>query len=131
MKKIIVIGVITSVAVMTGVLGFRLSTEALSIIVGTILGMMAVLPTIVLVGFLLKKNQETTLNQAQSVQHQPPVIVVSGGMAPHAFFQPPPPQNQPAILPPTSQTAPRRFHLMGYEDVEGVEISDEGWREAG
>lgn len=129
MKKILAIGAITIVAIITGVVGFRLSTDALSILLGAVLGMVAILPTLVLAGFLLRKNQESMANQVQSVQ-QPPVVVVSGGMMPHQFFQPPPQaQNQPAILPPASQSAPRRFHLMGYEDADGLEISDETWSE--
>jgi hypothetical protein len=129
MKKIIAIGAIVIVAIVTGVVAFRLSTDALSIIVGAALGMIAILPTLVLAGFLLKKNQESLVGQSRNAQ-QPPVVVVSGGMMPHQFFQPPQTNSQPAILPPASQSAPRRFHFMGYEDAEGLEISDEEWADA-
>ena len=132
MKKTIAIGVIIVAAIMTGVIGFRLSTDALSIIVGAVLGMMAILPTIIIVAFLLKKNQEAMASPPQSVQ-QPPVVVVSGGMMPPQYFQPQqqPAQPAPGLLPPSSQSAPRKFHLMGYEDADSLEISDDEWGAAG
>ncbi len=132
MKKTIAIAAIVMAAIMTAVVGFRLSADALSIIVGAILGMIAVLPTIALVAFLMKKNQEAMIHPQQGVQ-QPPVVVVSGGMMPPQYFQSQqqPPQAQPGILPPPSRSTPRKFHLMGYEDTERLEISDEDWAAAG
>ena len=127
MKKVISIGVIVVAATITGIVGFRLSTDALSIIVGAVLGMAAILPTIVLVAYLLKKNQEAAAHQLQS-HHQPPVIVVSGGMIPNQFMQPQQqPAQQPGLLPPPSQSAPRKFHLMGYEDTDSLEFNEEEW----
>lgn len=132
MKKTITITAIVMAAIMTAVVGFRLSTDALSIIVGAILGMIAVLPTIALVAFLLKKNQEAMVQPQQGFQ-QPPVVVVSGGMMPPQYLQPQqqPTQTQPGVLPPPSRSMPRKFHLMGYEDTERLEISDEEWAAAG
>ena len=132
MKKNIAIGVVIVAAIMTGVIGFRLSTDALSIIVGAVLGMMAILPTIIIVAFLLKKNQEAMTGPPQGMQ-QPPVVVVSGGMMPPQYFQPQqqPTQPAPGLLPPPSQSAPRKFHLMGYEDADSLEISDDEWGAAG
>jgi hypothetical protein len=132
MKKFLAIAVLTVVGIMTIVVGVRLSTDALSIIVGALLGMMAILPTIALVAFLLKKNQEAMASQASNA-HQPPVVVVSGGVMPSHFFQPQQqqPQNTPALLPPPGQSAPRKFHLMGYEETERLELSDDEWAMTG
>ncbi len=133
MKKIIAITAVAMAATMTAVVGFRLSTDALSIIVGAILGMIAILPTIALAAFLLKKNQEAAAQHQQQGFQQPPVVVVSGGMMPPNYFQSQqqPAQSQPGILPPPSHSTPRKFHLMGYEDTEHLEISDEEWAAAG
>jgi len=131
MKKTIAIAAIVMAAIMTAIVGFRLSTDALSIIVGALLGMIAILPTMALVAFLLKKNQEAMAQPQQGFQ-QPPVVVVSGGMMPPQYLQPQQqPQTQPGILPPPSRSTPRKFHLMGYEDAERLEISDEEWAAAG
>ncbi len=132
MKKFLAISVLTVIGIMTVVLGVRLSTDALSIIAGALLGMMAILPTIALVAFLLKKNQEAMVSQANHAQ-QPPVVVVSGGMMPSHFFQPQQqqPQNAPALLPAPGQSTPRKFHLMGYEDTESLQLSDDEWAMTG
>jgi len=133
MKKIIAIAAIVMAGVMTAIVGFRLSTDALSIIIGALLGMVAVLPTIALVAYLLKKNQEAMAQHPQQGFQQPPVVVVSGGMMPPQYFQPQQPsaQNAPALPPPPSQSIPRKFHLMGYEDTERLELSDDEWAAAG
>ncbi len=133
MKKMLAIGFIVMAATMTAVVGYRLSTDALSIIVGAILGMMAILPTIALGAFVLKKNQESAPQQQPPPPQQPPVVVVSGGMMPSQYFQPQQQQSpQPAnMLPRPSQRPPRKFHLMGYEDTEQIEISNDDWPAAG
>ncbi len=132
MKKTFAIGGIILVGMFAAILSFRLSTDALSLLVGALLGMMAVLPTIVLVGYLLKKNQDAMTATTQQ-QPQPPVVVVSGGMLPPQYMQPQPPTSQPqqSMLPPPTQTMPRRFRLMGYEENDQVEVSDEDWVAAG
>ena len=132
MKKTLAIGFIVVVAVMTGVIGFRLSTDAISIIVGAILGMMAILPTVAVVAYLLKKNQEAMISTSPQPYQQPPVVVVSGGMLPQ-YSQPQmqQPQSAQAMLPPPTQNLPRKFHLMGYEDADRMEVSDEEWVSAG
>ena len=134
MKKIVAVGFIVIVGVLAAVVSIRLSTDALSILVGAILGMMAFVPTLLLVGYLLKKNQEAMISHSQSQnQVQPPVVVVSGGMLPPQLMQPQPQNANPAqaMLPPPTQSAPRKFRLMGYEDADQVELSDEEWVMAG
>lgn len=133
MKKTIAIGAIVVFSIMAGIIGFRLSTDALSIIVGAVLGMLAVFPTIALVAYLLKKNQETLVSQQQHSIQQPPIVVVSGGMMPPQYFQPQqqPAQKTPGLLPPPVQSTPRKFHLMGYEDAESMELSDDDWAAMG
>ena len=135
MKKTLAITIIVVAGILAAVVSFRLSTDALSILVGAILGMAAILPTIVLVGYLLKKNQDAmAATAAANHQMQPPVVVVSGGMMPPQYFQPQPQPNQQAnqaMLPPPTQSPPRKFHLMGYEDADRVELNDEEWVMAG
>ncbi len=134
MKKTLAIGGIILVGMFAAILSFRLSTDALSLLVGALLGMMAILPTIVLVGYLLKKNQDAMTAATTQHQPQPPVVVVSGGMLPPQYMQPQPPstpQSQQSMLPPPTQTMPRRFRLMGYEENDQVEVSDEDWVAAG
>jgi len=128
MKKFIAVAIIVVLATMTGIIGFRLSTDALSIIVGAVLGMSAILPTIAMAAYLLKKNQETAQQQQHHIP-QPPVVVV-GGMMPAQYMPGQPQQAAPGtagMLPPPASSAPRRFHLMGYDDAESVDVNDEGW----
>ncbi|HHB91203.1 MAG TPA: hypothetical protein ENK60_07825 [Anaerolineae bacterium] len=137
MKKLFAFAGIVVGGVFAAIVSFRLSTDALSIIVGAMLGLAAILPTIILVGFLLKKHQDAMLESSRTqTGQQPPVVVVSGGMLPPQYFQPQPQphgqsQSQQPMLPPPSHSAPRKFRLMGYEDVDQVEVSDEEWVMAG
>ncbi len=135
MRRLLVFTGMATITVLAAIVSIRLSTDALSILVGALLGMIAILPTIAMVGYLLKKNQEAMAATVQNKQQaQPPVVVVSGGMMPPQYFQPAQPsapQPSQPMLPPPTQSTPRKFRLMGYEDVDQVEISDEEWVTAG
>ncbi len=134
MKRYIALMGIVLSSVFIAIVSYRLSTDALSILIGALLGMVTILPSLAVVSFLLKKTHDA-MNASQAQSHhqpQPPVIVVSGGMMPAQYAptqSPHSPSTQP-ILPPRVQTTPRKFHLMGYEESDPVEISENSWLSA-
>lgn len=127
MKKTIVGIILAGVTIMAGVISFRLSADALALIVGVLLGIIALVPTLALAMLMLRRNQQQSEDRMSAPTQQPPVIVVSGGypaMMPmgqggnHMGFQ--------GMLPPPTQP-PREFRVMGHEDTDTVELHDHEW----
>ncbi len=128
MKTIITILAALAVMTLVGVIAYRLSSDALAIIIGVILGLAALIPTFVMIGILLRRNQNDETPQP-SYQPQPPVIVVSGGYTPPFAQQqqaalPNPAQ---ALIPPPPAQPQRKFRMMGYESTEAVDLNEHEW----
>ena len=126
-----IITVVTAVAVMTlvGVVAYRLSSDALAIIVGVVLGLAALIPTLVMVAILLRRNQDDA-EPKPMYQPQPPVVVVSGGYASPMMQQPQQaalPDPTQALIPAPPAQPPRKFRMMGYESTEAVDLQEHEW----
>jgi len=127
-----IIAILAALAMMTlvGVIAYRLSSDALAIIVGVLLGLAALIPTLIMIGILLRRNQPETEAQHPMYQPQPPVIVVSGGY-PGQFAQQPQqpalPDPAQALIPPPPVQPQRRFRMMGYESTEAVDLRENEW----
>jgi hypothetical protein len=126
MKHVLMVTVVLSVVVAVGVVSYRLSTDALALIVGVGLGFLALVPTVVVALVLGRRRPEPlppTLPYGQ-----PPVIVVSGGqpLLPTAAE---PRAGQPALPPPAElvATTPRRFRVLGLEAVESTPSESDRW----
>ena len=128
MRIIIVIILAAAVATFTGVVAYRLSADALALIIGVVLGLAALIPALLLSAILLRSKQQDD-EPKPMMQPQSPVIVVGGGYPAHSMPQP---QNgtygapQPMIPAPPAQQ-PRQFRMMGYEETEVVELQDDEW----
>ena len=133
MKNVLVAILVAVTAVMAGVVAYRLSADALAIIVGVLLGLLALIPALIIGVVLLRRSQPTSLPMPPAPQ-APPVIVVSGGFHPAAFPQQmgmPMSQPQPPMLPAPAYQQPRQFRVMGYEPAETVDLHDEEWSSLG
>lgn len=134
MKNLLVAILVVVAAVMAGVVAYRLSADALAIIVGVLLGLLALIPALIIGVVLLRRSQPTAL-PSQPVPQAPPVIIVSGGFHPAAMPQQmgmPVSQPQPPMLPaPAYQQQPRQFRVMGYEPSETVDLNDQEWSSLG
>ena len=110
-------------------LGFRLSEDALALLVGMVLGVMASIPSTLLVTFALLQRDRQAMpgpNKAYPGQQgpvQPPVVVVTGN-APHQA------QSYPYMASgqtPNTQNADPNLHPMPIDrqfTVVGEELSD-------
>jgi len=123
MKHVLIAIPIAATITLVGVLSFRLSVDALALIVGVLLGMVALVPIVVIGGLVLRR----TLEKRDAEQHgspltpQPPVIVISGGM-PSTWLSPT--QQQPTAPPAlTNQSSPqpRKFHVLGFAEDDEIE----------
>ena len=104
-------GIILIVAI---IISLKLSTDALAVVIGMGLGMLASVPTsLILFYFLMRPQQTNAQNQSQlSGTQQPPVIVVNGGQ-PQTLNSPPP--GYQIQVPPARQ---RTFTIVGEEETE-------------
>jgi len=129
MKTLVAIVLAAAAATLVGVIAYRLSADALAIIVGVILGLAALVPTLVMVAILLRRSQGDDETRPM-YQPQPPVIVVSGGYSPPIAQQPqqaalPDPAN--ALIPAPPVQPQRQFRMMGYESTETMDVQEREW----
>ncbi|MCI0527350.1 MAG: hypothetical protein L0Y56_07885 [Nitrospira sp.] len=120
MKKFLfVVGTVFSAALAI-VVGTRMSPDAMAVIIGIICGVLASIPTSVLMVWVLRqrdKQLESQFGQGR-FGHYPPVVVVNGqgtnGYGNGYNMMPPP-------LPTTTMpTGPRDFKVIGQENTENV-----------
>ncbi|MFQ5855808.1 MAG: hypothetical protein ACE5LU_09225 [Anaerolineae bacterium] len=117
MRRVSALAVIAFTVTLGIVVGNRLSTEAMAVVVGIVCGVLASVPTSILLLILVRR---LTTEPSQPPQHHqqtayPPVIVISPGAgqsdrSPDYLFDPP-----------TSRPAgylPRDFRIVGEEDEE-------------
>ncbi|NOZ48931.1 MAG: hypothetical protein GXP37_02640 [Chloroflexi bacterium] len=132
MKQALLFIITAAVVTLVGVVSYRLSVDALALIVGVLLGILALVPTLILSGIVLRRTlakKEGAEAQGMRMSQQPPVIVVSGGyppamMSPNQMAQP-----QNALMPPPSHPQ-RRFSMLGFESADAMEEDDAGWAQA-
>jgi hypothetical protein len=116
---------IVFVAVLAVIIGQRMSTDAMAVVIGVIFGVAASIPTSLLVAAVTRRAQEHAGGEGRSHREkpQPPVIVVNpGGTNASPWFSP----HQSPALPSTLHGEPTRsFRVVGDEPIawEG-----EGWR---
>jgi hypothetical protein len=94
------------------VIGWRVSTDALAVIIGVILGIAASVPTTLLIMFILTRQQNRLNQQAYHAPQHPPVIVVNAADAP---------QNRPhplALPPPHPANGARQWTVIGDMETE-------------
>ncbi|MCS7041150.1 MAG: hypothetical protein NZP34_16210, partial [Caldilineales bacterium] len=126
MKHVLIATVVLGAVVAVGVITYRLSTDALALIVGVGLGFLALVPTVV-VALVLGRRQTQPLPLTPPYG-QPPVIVVSGGQ-PLLPTTADPRSGQPALPPPAElvPTTPRRFRVLGLEALENARPEPDRW----
>ncbi|HMQ52999.1 MAG TPA: hypothetical protein PKE64_30195 [Anaerolineae bacterium] len=118
MKKFIVVVSVTFFAVLAAVVGFRLSPDAMAVIIGIICGVLASVPTSIILVWVLRQRDRQTEVEMNSTRfgHYPPVVVVNG-QGPNGYpgaVAPP-----PALLP-TTPPGMRDFKVIGQENTEAV-----------
>ncbi len=95
------------------VVGSRLSTDALAVIIGIICGMVTTVPTMILLVFLIRQKDQQKWQQQYPGPQYPPVVVVNGQQYPHGSNISTIPQAQNGYLP-TPDTG-RAFKVVGQE----------------
>jgi uncharacterized SAM-binding protein YcdF (DUF218 family) len=133
MRNAILLILAAAAAALAGVMAYRLSADALAMILGVLLGFLALIPALIIAVVALRRSQEQAAPPPPGAHtSQPPVVVVSGGGWPQML-----PMGQPAaqpgsfgpqaMLPAPPPSAPRQFRIMGYEATDAVDLQDDEW----
>ncbi len=115
MKRFLFIAGIVFAITLAIVIGARLSTDAMGILVGIVAGVMASIPPMLILFWVLRQRDrqfEAHLNQMQPTNQYPPVVVVNG-QAPNGTNGAYPPQ-----LTSGAPTGARTFKVVGQENTE-------------
>ncbi len=99
------------------VIGKRMSTEALAVVVGVVCGVAASIPTSLLLLVAISRRERQNAEEAwrrAGQGNQPPVVVIQGG-SPQALPQGPQAGYWPAPAP--GPPASRQFHVVGGDDL--------------
>ena len=131
MRNAILLILAAAAAALAGVMAWRLSADALAMILGVLLGFLALIPALIIAVVALRRSQETAPPPGAPIA-QPPVVVVSGGfpqMLPMGQGQVQPAgYGAQAMLPaPPPSSAQRQFRVMGYEATDAVDLQDDEW----
>ncbi|MCB0165837.1 MAG: hypothetical protein KDI79_16515 [Anaerolineae bacterium] len=118
MKKFLFVTGVTFVVVMAVVIGLRLSPDAMAVIIGIICGVLASIPTSVILVWVLRQRDKQTEEMGYGqgrYGHYPPVVVVNG-QSPNGYSN-----TAPApMLAPTTPPGTRDFRVIGQETTEGI-----------
>ena len=112
MKKVAIAAVIAFAVTLAVIIGKRMSTEAMAVVVGVACGVIASIPTSLLILAVSNKRGEREVRQQRDY---PPVVIVNPGNNQPRYLQPP-------FQAPPIQTQERQFRVIGDEDV----VMDEG-----
>ena len=102
------------------VVGTRMSSDAIAVLVGVIAGVAASIPiALLLMAVTRRREPEYTKEREPSRQSVPPIIVVTPGATPQHQL----PSYAPYGYPAETKNSRRQFRVMGYdeEDTEAVE----------
>ena len=116
MRKFLFIAGVAFCVAMAIVVGTRISSDAMAVILGIICGVLASVPTtLVLLWVLRQRDQQQGVDVGQSrFGHYPPVVVVNGqGTNGHATHMGP-----PLLTGISSPPGSRDFKVVGQENTE-------------
>ena len=113
MKKVAIAAVIVFAVTLAVIIGQRMSTEAMAVVVGVACGVVASIPTSLLILAVSNRRGEREVRQQR--RDYPPVVIVNPGNNQPRYLQPPFPT-------PPIQGQERQFRVIGDEDV----VLDEG-----
>lgn len=112
MKKVAIVALIAFAVTLAIIIGKRMSTDAMAVVIGVGCGVVASIPTSLLILAVTRRREEP---QVRRQPDYPPVVIVNPGNSQPRYLQPPFPT-------PLIQGQERQFRVIGDEDV----VLDEG-----
>ena len=108
MKKVATVAIIAFAVTLAVIIGQRMSTDAMAVVIGVACGVLASIPTSLLILAVSGKRGEREVRQQQ--RDYPPVVIVNPGNNQPRYLQPP-------FQAPPIQEQERQFRVIGDEDV--------------
>ena len=107
MKKIAAVALIAFAVTLAVIIGQRMSTDAMAVVIGVGCGVLASIPTSLLILAVTNRRGEREVPQWRDY---PPVVIVNPGNSQPHYLQPP-------LQAPQFQGQERQFRVIGDEDV--------------
>ena len=109
MKRLLGLGFVGFMIALAVVIGYRMSTDAMAVVIGVIFGVAASIPTSLLIIAATRRPaaEERRTRRDEPERQTPPIIVVSPGGLGNAWSSP------PTSLPPPPPAGARRFRVVG------------------
>ena len=107
MKKVAIAAVIVFAVTLAVIIGQRMSTDAMAVVIGVACGVLASIPTSLLILAVSGRRGEREVQQRRDY---PPVVIVNPGNSQPRYLQPP-------FQTPLIQGQERQFRVIGDEDV--------------
>jgi len=107
MKKVATVALMAFAVTLAIIIGQRMSTDAMAVVIGVACGVLASIPTSLLILAVSGRRGEREVPQRRDY---PPVVIVNPGSSQPHYLQPPFPT-------PMIQPQPRQFRVIGDEDV--------------
>jgi hypothetical protein len=107
MKKVAAIAFIAFTVTLAVIIGKRMSTDAMAVVIGVACGVLASIPTSLLILAVTNRRGERDVPQRRDY---PPVVIVNPGHSQPHYLQPP-------YAAPLIQGQERQFRVIGDEDV--------------
>ncbi len=112
MKKVVAVAFIAFIVTLAVIIGRRMSTDAMAVVIGVGCGVLASIPTSLLILAVMNRRGEREIPQRREY---PPVVIVNPSSNQPHYLQTPFPA-------PMLQPQQRQFRVIGDEDV----VLDEG-----
>ena len=115
MKKVATITLIAFAVTLAVIIGQRMSTDAMAVVVGVACGVLASIPTSLLI--LAVSGRRGGEREVRQQRDYPPVVIVNPGNNQSRYLQPPYPASQ-------IQEQERQFRVIGDEDALYCSVQD-------
>ena len=115
MKKVATVVLIAFAVTLAVIIGQRMSTDAMAVVIGVACGVLASIPTSLLILAVSGRQGGRSEREVRQQRDYPPVVIVNPGNNQPRYLQPP--HSAPLI-----QGQERQFRVIGDEDV----VLDEG-----
>lgn len=109
-KKVLAAAAICFCVTLALIVGYRMSSEAMAVVIGVICGVLASVPMSGLILLLTQRRRQYEEPSWTSQRYMPPVVVIQGG-------SPVQRSELPLVQPPMMASAPREFRVIGEEWV--------------
>lgn len=110
MKKFLFVAGIAFSVALAVVIGVRVSPDAMAVVVGIVCGILATVPTLAVMAWVLRQRDRQMESQMNQYGQYPPIVVVNG--------QGQNGNHPPPGLTPGLSAGPRSFKVIGQENTE-------------